>query len=185
MTGTKRVRKAQASERGPEREWRERIKSAQSIALFLDFDGTLVANCGTPGLAKIDPDIRDVLIRLSNRDDVTITVVSGRALADVRERAGIRGIIYAGNHGLEIESDTSLFSRAAGGNSAPGIASFDYAARACPERHGGRRDRAERSQRQRSLPPVNEELQDWVRRTVAEVVEQSRSFTCRDRQNGD
>ena len=36
------------------------------------------------------------------RPGVEVAVVSGRGLADVRERAAIPGIAYAGNHGMEI-----------------------------------------------------------------------------------
>ncbi|HEX2208757.1 MAG TPA: trehalose-phosphatase, partial [Longimicrobium sp.] len=43
------------------------------------------------------------LERLMAMEGVTVAVVSGRGLADVRERAAIRDIAYAGNHGMEIE----------------------------------------------------------------------------------
>ena len=86
MTGTKRVRKAQPlNEAGSE--WVERIKSAQTISLFLDFDGTLSPIVEHPGLAKIDPEIRDVFDPAVS-GMTSISVVSGRALDDVSERAG-------------------------------------------------------------------------------------------------
>src|ERR671916_312006 len=46
---------------------------------------------------------RRALERLMAMDGVTVAIVSGRGLADVRERAAIPGIAYAGNHGMEIE----------------------------------------------------------------------------------
>jgi trehalose 6-phosphate phosphatase len=41
-----------------------------------------------------------------------LAIVSGRALADVRERVGIEHAIYVGNHGLEIDAP-GLFRRSA------------------------------------------------------------------------
>ena len=35
---------------------------------------------------------------------VYIAIISGRSLEDVRERVGVSGIVYVGNHGLEIEN---------------------------------------------------------------------------------
>ena len=44
---------------------------------------------------------------LSARDDVLMALMSGRALSDIRERAAIAGLVYAGNHGLEISPPDS------------------------------------------------------------------------------
>ena len=46
-----------------------------------------------------------VLQRLSETNLCSVTIISGRALNDVRERVGLPNIIYAGNHGLEIQSE--------------------------------------------------------------------------------
>ena len=47
---------------------------------------------------------RQVLERLSRRrDDFFVAIISGRAVSNVREMAGIEGITYGGNHGLEIQ----------------------------------------------------------------------------------
>ena len=90
MTGTKQVRASKPLD-GAETEWADRIRSAPSLALFLDFDGTLSPIVETPSSAKIDPEIKRLLTRLAERDDVSVTIVSGRALADVRQRAGVDG----------------------------------------------------------------------------------------------
>ena len=39
---------------------------------------------------------------MANMPDVFIAIISGRSVNNVREMAGIEGITYAGNHGLEI-----------------------------------------------------------------------------------
>ena len=73
-------------------------------ALFFDFDGTLAPIVHSPKLARLPTVTRATLERLGARADCTVTIVSGRGrLADVRDRVGIDGLIYAGNHGLEIE----------------------------------------------------------------------------------
>jgi len=47
--------------------------------------------------------MRQALQICAQRPDTDITIVSGRGLAGVREVVGEEGLIYAGNHGLEIE----------------------------------------------------------------------------------
>ena len=49
------------------------------------------------------PETRAALDRLLAMQGVTAAVVSGRGLGDVRRRAAIPGIAYAGNHGMEID----------------------------------------------------------------------------------
>jgi len=71
--------------------------------LLLDFDGTLAPIVSRPELAGMPERTRAALERLLRRGDVTIAVVSGRGLSDARERAGLAGVAYAGNHGMEIE----------------------------------------------------------------------------------
>src|ERR1700750_1310121 len=92
-----------------ESNWKERIRSAPSLALFLDFDGTISPIVAKPELASIDAQIKCTIERLKETGGIQIAIISGRQLADVRARAGIDGIIYAGNHGLEIESDIVCF----------------------------------------------------------------------------
>ena len=87
----------------------QRISSAPEIALFLDFDGTISTIVPVPSGATLDPEIRKILTRLGARPDFHVSIVSGRALSDVRDRAGLSGIIYVGNHGLEIEGDSTRF----------------------------------------------------------------------------
>jgi len=83
--------------------------SASHIALFLDFDGTLAPIASSPEQAVMPPEARELLTRLSQHGDVTVAIISGRALADVRSRVGIDHLFYAGNHGLEISSRRAEF----------------------------------------------------------------------------
>lgn len=82
---------------------RERIENASGLVLCTDFDGTLAPIEADPDAPEIVPENRDLLKTLRDAEDTRVAVVSGRALADVRERVGLDGIAYAGNHGLELE----------------------------------------------------------------------------------
>jgi trehalose-phosphatase len=79
-----------------------RLHAAPHVFLFLDFDGTLAPIVERPEMARLSPEIKDMLIRLSRRNNMTVAIISGRALADIHALVGIDHLIYAGNHGLEI-----------------------------------------------------------------------------------
>jgi trehalose 6-phosphate phosphatase len=80
---------------------RTTLNEAATLLLCLDFDGTLAPIVDDPTEAAPTPAVEDALGTVTTDAAVTTAVVSGRALADVRERVdGPR--IYAGNHGLEL-----------------------------------------------------------------------------------
>jgi len=83
--------------------WTEAWRTSERLVLLLDFDGTLAPIVDRPERAAMPDRTRRALERLMAMDGVSVAVVSGRGLADVRERAAIPGIAYAGNHGMEIE----------------------------------------------------------------------------------
>jgi trehalose-phosphatase len=87
----------------PQPEVEERVRAAYGIALFLDFDGTLTPLTAEPGGACLSEAVRRTLAVLSRRDRTVVAIVSGRALSRLRARVGLPDLIYAGNHGLEIE----------------------------------------------------------------------------------
>ena len=80
-----------------------RIKSAQHVLLLLDYDGTLTPIIDKPENAYLTPDNYELIRRLSKNKRFTIGIISGRALNDLKRRINISGVVYAGNHGLEIE----------------------------------------------------------------------------------
>jgi len=82
--------------------WAEAWRRTGRLVLLLDFDGTLAPIVDRPELAAMPDLTRRALERLMARPGVEVAVVSGRGLADARERAAIPGIAYAGNHGMEI-----------------------------------------------------------------------------------
>lgn len=83
--------------------WIDGYRRHHRLVLLLDFDGTLAPIVERPELAALPGPTRAALERLLAHPGVDVAIVSGRALADVRELARLPGIAYAGNHGMEID----------------------------------------------------------------------------------
>lgn len=81
-----------------------RLRTGPRIALFLDFDGTLAPIRSHLAEVKLAASTRRVLTRLARRPDVSVAIVSGRRVADVRKRVKVPGIRYLGLHGWEQET---------------------------------------------------------------------------------
>ncbi len=79
------------------------------IAIFLDFDGTLVPIQKDPARCVLSRETKEQLRSLGNSSRHFVTVLSGRALSDIKEKAGIRDICYGGNHGLVISGKGMRF----------------------------------------------------------------------------
>lgn len=155
-----------------------RVRKAGLISLFLDFDGTLSQIVPTPSDAVLDDGIRATLREIAARPDFSISLVSGRSLEDLRGRAGLENVIYAGNHGLEIEGGDVRFRQ--------------------PEAEALRRElRCVMLQLKLALSEteglevedkgltlsvhfrrVMDHLHDWVRSVTYSTVGRSRSFVC-------
>ena len=75
----------------------------QPLALFLDFDGTLVHIAERPGDVVVSDDLRDLLNGLKARLDGALAVVSGRRLSDLLGHLAPLEVPAAGSHGLEYE----------------------------------------------------------------------------------
>jgi trehalose 6-phosphate phosphatase len=79
------------------------VSAASHLLLLADYDGTLTPIVGRPVDATLPPGVRAKLSTLANRPTVSVGIISGRSLPDLRSLVAIGGIYYAGNHGLEIE----------------------------------------------------------------------------------
>jgi trehalose-phosphatase len=86
-----------------------RLKSANHVLLLSDYDGTLTAIVDRPEFAALPQEMRKLLRKLAKNRRYTVGVISGRALADLKSKVDLEDIIYAGNHGLEIEGFGSSF----------------------------------------------------------------------------
>jgi len=78
------------------------IHSAERLALFMDLDGTLVALRRRPSDVKpLDLPLRRVLRSLVRQKRLSLYVISGRRLAELRKLVPVRGIRLLGVHGWE------------------------------------------------------------------------------------
>lgn len=75
------------------------------MRLCLDFDGTLAPIRADPDRVHPRSGVRRTLRRLVGLSKLSVAVVSGRQLADVRRRVAVEGVTYVGNHGLEVAMD--------------------------------------------------------------------------------
>ncbi len=81
---------------------RRYVTSRDRLAVLLDFDGTLAALADHPDGAALTPQIRATLERLARQPRSLVAIISGRSLADLQRRVNMDGILYVGNHGLEV-----------------------------------------------------------------------------------
>jgi trehalose-phosphatase len=80
----------------------ERLRAAERLFLFLDFDGTLAPIQADFAAPRLDLGLAETLAVLAAQPSMVTTIISGRAVEDLFARVRLQGLIYAGNHGLEI-----------------------------------------------------------------------------------
>ena len=79
-----------------------RIRAANRIVLFLDFDGTLTPIRRRPqDVPPLDLATRGLLHRLANHHRLKVFVISGRRLVDLRTRIRAPGVHLLGLYGWE------------------------------------------------------------------------------------
>ncbi len=108
--------KAKTPNRTPEYLFRPRVLKRvldrlrlRRISLLLDFDGTITPIRRRPELAVLSDSTRRLLASLAAAPKVSVCIVTGRSLRDIRARAKVKGVSYVGNHGLEIWHDNRLW----------------------------------------------------------------------------
>ena len=84
----------------------ELAKRPGRLLVVADFDGTLAVGSLDPGAAVIVPLAQRALRRLAGVADarpehLTVTILTGRTVADVAARVRVGGITYIGDHGLQ------------------------------------------------------------------------------------
>ena len=90
------------------------VRRAPAVLLYLDFDGTLVPIRSHPGRCQLSAAVGAALRELAcdqRHPPIDLAVISGRSLADLRQRLGpgMDALGLAGNHGLEIASHGQLW----------------------------------------------------------------------------
>lgn len=95
------------------------VLGAREPVLFVDYDGTLSAIVADPGAAILVDGVEKALESLAAQCPVAI--LSGRDLADIRSRAPIPGIWYAGSHGFELTGPDGTYHRNEAAAAAVGV----------------------------------------------------------------
>jgi len=84
---------------------RRQLRAADGLLFGTDFDGTLSPIEEDPEAPEPTAENLRSLRTLRDHPQVRPAVISGRGLADLRERVDVEGVDYIGNHGLELGID--------------------------------------------------------------------------------
>jgi trehalose 6-phosphate phosphatase len=90
------------------RAWREigaRIRAARSLAVMLDFDGTIAGLRRRPQDVRLPTRTGELLARLASLPGVAVAIISGRMIRDLQEKVGVEGVRYYGLHGAQKETE--------------------------------------------------------------------------------
>ncbi|MDP8258241.1 MAG: trehalose-phosphatase [Candidatus Aadella gelida] len=89
------------------KEWDKTIKKQIEgyIYVFLDFDGTITPIKKYPKGVILSSIMKKVVEDLSMTKDISVSIISGRELSEIKKMVGIKNIGYVGNHGLESEDE--------------------------------------------------------------------------------
>lgn len=81
----------------------ELVRAHKKIILLTDFDGTLTPIREHPDLAILSEEIRQILLKFSQNKTFFLGIVTGRSLRQIKKLINIPNILYAANHGIELE----------------------------------------------------------------------------------
>lgn len=70
------------------------VINGRTIALFLDFDGTLSPIAPTPDEAIFPNENRILLQKLSNHKTCVVTVISGRSIENLKNKLRMNNLVY-------------------------------------------------------------------------------------------
>jgi len=102
--------------------WEPLLKQAKAAGLmvvFLDYDGTLVSIRPHPGDAVLSRSTRALLAAVSRHPRISLHVVTGRSMADIRRLVGLENVGYAADHGFEIKLGRAAWRHPAAGEVRP------------------------------------------------------------------
>lgn len=77
-----------------------RMRTAPSLAIVLDYDGTLVPIVATPEQARPDHQLLSLLAALSRRANTMVEILSGRARNEIEQWFGTLPIALSAEHGI-------------------------------------------------------------------------------------
>ncbi|MGY1602052.1 trehalose-phosphatase [Geodermatophilus sp. SYSU D00815] len=80
------------------------VARRRPLLVASDYDGVLSPLVGDPSAAVPQPGVADALRRVAAADGVTVALVSGRGVADLRRTSGLTGAYrWVGSHGAEFD----------------------------------------------------------------------------------
>jgi trehalose 6-phosphate phosphatase len=80
------------------------LAARRPVLIATDYDGVLARLRDEPSAAVPEPGVAEVLARLAAASDVTVALVSGRGVADLRTTSGLEGPFrWVGSHGAEFD----------------------------------------------------------------------------------
>lgn len=88
----------------------ELLRAHKKIILLTDFDGTLTPIREHPDLAVLSEETRNVLLKFSRNRTFFLGIITGRSLRQIKKLVNIPGVLYAANHGIELEGPGIRFS---------------------------------------------------------------------------
>ncbi len=89
--------------------------AGRHVLLFLDYDGTLVKFKKRPEFAVPTRRVIRLLEKLKGNNSVSVTIITGRPLDQIRDMAGVPGINYSASHGQQMrmaDGDTFEWEKA-------------------------------------------------------------------------
>lgn len=84
------------------------LNISDRMAMFLDFDGTLVDIAERPDLVQISPELLTTLQQAHDRLDGALAFISGRSIADLDKLVAPLRLPTAGIHGLEYRDNSGI-----------------------------------------------------------------------------
>lgn len=90
----------------------ELLRAQKKIILLTDFDGTLTPIREHPDLAMLSEEVRQILLKFSQNRTFFLGIITGRSLRQIKKLVHIPKILYAANHGIELEGPGIRFSSA-------------------------------------------------------------------------
>jgi len=95
------------------------VGAGRELFVCLDYDGTLSDIVPDPDAATLVEGTADALKFLARQ--CRVAILSGRDLADVRDRVGVPGLWYAGSHGFELTGPDGSYHQHEAAASAIGV----------------------------------------------------------------
>jgi len=81
---------------------KHRLEAATRLLLFIDYESVLIPSTAAGAPIPLDPEERERLRELSERNALTLAIVSNRSLRSVKKLVGFSGIYFIANNGVEI-----------------------------------------------------------------------------------